>query len=107
VSAALDVLDAVEAPATLELALTVLGDLAGPGPSTLDATAVVTTLDRLFAGGEVLDRLLRAGRMPPSELWPARGVAAALGTIARLGVRADWPRLVRDALARGWEAAGG
>ena len=45
-----------------------------------------------------------AGSPPPEDLWPARGFAVMLATIARIGATGDWWQLLRTALSEGWDA---
>ena len=45
-----------------------------------------------------------AGSPPPEDLWPARGFAVMIATIARIGATGDWWELLRTALSEGWGA---
>jgi hypothetical protein len=87
----------------LELLGHVLGELGAPGPSTLDAQAVVGVRDRALESPEPVSRLLFAGALPPQDIWPARGMAQLFGTIARIGARGDWLSLSRAAMREGWD----
>jgi predicted unusual protein kinase regulating ubiquinone biosynthesis (AarF/ABC1/UbiB family) len=98
-------LPAEHAEAALELARHALGELAGPGPARLDTAAVIRARDRLLERPEALAALLRAGALPPADVWPARGVAQLFGTIARVGATGSWLELSRAALRDGWNAA--
>jgi predicted unusual protein kinase regulating ubiquinone biosynthesis (AarF/ABC1/UbiB family) len=89
---------------TLELVLDALGEFADPDPVRLDSAAVIEIRDRLLARSEPLSELLTSGKLPPMDLWPARGVAEAFATIARLGATGRWRELVRAALRDGWQA---
>lgn len=100
----LGVLPASLGETTLELVLEVLGDFAGPDPIRLDSAAVIEIRDRLLARPDQLGELLTSGKLPPMDVWPARGIAEAFATIARLGARGPWRELVRAALRDGWKA---
>jgi hypothetical protein len=100
----LGTLPAEHAASALALARHALGDLAGAEPARLDSAAVVAARDRLLARPAELAELLLAGRLPPEDAWPARGVAQLFGTIARLGATGPWRELARAALRDGWEA---
>jgi hypothetical protein len=89
----------------LELLAHVLGELGTPGPSTLDAEAVVGVRDRALESPGPASRLLFAGALPPQDIWPARGMAQLFGTIARIGARGDWLGLSRAAVREGWDVA--
>lgn len=89
----------------LELLAHVLGELGAPGPSTLDAQAVVGVRDRALERPEPALALLFAGALPPQDIWPARGMAQLYGTIARVGARGDWLELARAAARDGWDVA--
>ncbi len=82
-----------------------LGDLAGPAPARLDADAVIAARDRLLDRPAELIELVRCGRLPAEDLWPARGLGALFGTIARIGATGPWSDVARAALRDGWEAA--
>ncbi len=88
-----------------ELGRHVLGELTGAAPSRLDSDAVLAARDRLLGRPEQLLELILAGSLAPEDLWPARGVAALFGTIARVGASGRWLELVRVALGEGWQAA--
>ncbi|MGZ4174316.1 MAG: AarF/UbiB family protein [Solirubrobacteraceae bacterium] len=89
----------------LELLAHVLGELGSPGPSTLDAQAVVAVRDRVLELPEPASRVLLAGALPPQDIWPARGMAQLYGTIARVGATGDWLELARAAVREGWDVA--
>ncbi len=90
------------APGALVLARAVLGDLLAAGPSRLDNAAVIAARGRLIERAPTLAGLLPAGALAPEDLWPARGVAQLLGTVARVGATADWITLALAALRAGW-----
>ena len=98
----LGALPASHAFTLLELGKHALGELAGPSPARLDSEAVVAARDRLFARPRELSDLIRAGAMPPEDLWPARGAAQLFATIARVGGTGPWRELVRASLREGW-----
>jgi len=102
---ALGWLPAGHVPIAAELGQHVLGELTGAAPSRLDSDAVLTARDRLLGRPEQLLKLILAGSLAPEDLWPARGVAALFGTIARVGASGPWLELVRAALREGWQAA--
>jgi hypothetical protein len=89
----------------LHVAEHALGDLAGETPARLDSEAVVAARDRLLEDPAGLSELIVAGKLPPEDLWPARGVAQLFGTIARAGATASWRELARAALREGWSAS--
>ena len=84
----------------------VLGELAGPGRVRLDSAAVLAARDRLGEDSDAIVGLILDGTIAPPDLWPARGVAQLLGTIARVGATGDWRELISAALHDGWSAAG-
>ena len=84
------------------LALHALAEHAEPGPSRLDSDAVCAARDRALARPDDLAALLVAGTLPPTDLWPARGVGQLFAVIARLGATGDWIALTRAALRDGW-----
>jgi len=98
----LGLLPASHGGAALGLIREVLDGLAGPGPTRLDAEAVLAARDRLFESPETIVELILAGALPPQDLWPARGAAQLFATIARAGATGDWPALARAALRNGW-----
>lgn len=100
-------LPASHAPTLLGLVPEVLGDLAGPDAVRLDSDAVIAVRDRAMARPEPVIEILVSGRLAPEDLWPARGLAALFGTIARVGATAAWRELARAALRDGWEASPG
>ena len=65
---------------------------------------MIAARERLVAHADALADLLPRGALAPEDLWPGRGVAALLGTIARLGASGDWVELALGALREGWEA---
>jgi hypothetical protein len=65
----------------------------------------VAARDRLLEDPAGLSELIVAGKLPPEDLWPARGVAQLFGTIARAGATASWRELARAALREGWSAS--
>jgi len=95
-------LPAEHGPAALDLALHALAEHAEPGPSRLDSDAVCAARDRALARPDDLAALLVAGTLPPTDLWPARGVGQLFAVIARLGATGDWIALTRAALRDGW-----
>jgi hypothetical protein len=95
---------AEHAPAALSLARALAGDLLTPGASRLDGDQVIALRERLVAHADALADLLPRGALAPEDLWPARGVAALLGTIARVGATGDWVGLALAALRDGWDA---
>jgi predicted unusual protein kinase regulating ubiquinone biosynthesis (AarF/ABC1/UbiB family) len=101
--ASLGALDAGRAPVALSLARDALGELATPGTSRLDSAEVSAARDRLLAREDLLSELIAAGRLPPEDVWPARGVGQLFATVARVGATADWLELVRGALREGWD----
>jgi predicted unusual protein kinase regulating ubiquinone biosynthesis (AarF/ABC1/UbiB family) len=92
------------APAMLALARELLAGLLGPGPIRLDNEVVLTVRDRLVERAETVAQLLRAGALPPEDLWPARAVMLLLSTIARVGATGAWPELAQAAMREGWTA---
>jgi hypothetical protein len=94
-----------QAPAMLALVHELLDGLLGPGPVRLDNDAVLAVRDRLVDRGPALAALLRAGALPPEDLWPARAFLLLLSTIARVGATGAWPELARTAMRDGWTAA--
>jgi predicted unusual protein kinase regulating ubiquinone biosynthesis (AarF/ABC1/UbiB family) len=97
-------LPAHQAGTAMSLAAEVLAELAGPEPVRLDSEAVVAVRDRAMARPEAVLELLLSGRLAPEDLWPARGLGALFGTIARVGATGAWRELARAALREGWEA---
>ncbi len=93
-----------QAPAVITLAHELLDGLLGPGPVRLDHDAVLTVRDRLMERAPAVASLLRAGALPPEDLWPARAVLLLLGTIARVGATGPWPELACAAMREGWAA---
>jgi hypothetical protein len=91
----------------LALVHELLDGLLGPGPVRLDGEVVLTVRDRLIERLRVLAPLLRAGALPPEDLWPARAVLLLLGTIARVGATGAWPELALAAMREGWTASVG
>jgi hypothetical protein len=90
------------APTALALGRHALGELAEPGPSRLDSAAVCAARDRLLERPGDLAELLVRGKLPPGDLWPARGGAQLFGVLARIGATGDWLALSREALREGW-----
>ncbi len=90
----------------MNLVTEVLGDLAGPDPVRLDSEAVVAVRDRAMARPEAVLDILLTGRLAPEDLWPARGVAQLLGTIARVGATGSLARARAARAAPGWVAGG-
>jgi predicted unusual protein kinase regulating ubiquinone biosynthesis (AarF/ABC1/UbiB family) len=82
----------------------VLGELAGAAPSRLDSDTLLAVRDRLLGRPRQLLELILAGTLAPEDLWPARGLGALFGTIARVGAIGPWLELVRTGLSQGWEA---
>jgi predicted unusual protein kinase regulating ubiquinone biosynthesis (AarF/ABC1/UbiB family) len=93
-----------DAPAMLAVMHELLDGLLGPGPIRLDHDVVLTVRDRMNERADVLFPLLRAGALPPEDLWPARAVLQLLGTIARVGASGPWPELAQAAMREGWTA---
>lgn len=98
-------LPAEHGPPALELARRALRELADPEPVRLDSDAVVAARDRLFDEPELLVQLISAGKLPPEDLWPARGLAQMFSTIARVGATGSWLELSRTTLRDGWDAS--
>src|SRR5581483_5945818 len=94
-------LSSAEGPAALRLTREIGGPHLDPGPTRLDTGAVIATRERLVRRAPELARLLARGRIHPEELWPARGVAQALGVIARIGVTADFTDIAMRTLRAG------
>ena len=89
------------APEALAVIRETLGELLGPGPARLDSGAV---REARLRGSRVRDRTLalaRSGALAPVDLWPARGAAQLLATIARVGATGEWSALARAALSEG------
>jgi len=101
---ALGWLPAEHAPAAMAIATDVLGEQLRPGPARLDAAALEQAGRRGARHAAALARIVPTGSLAPEDLWPARGVAQLLGTIARLGARGDWIGLALEALDQGWGA---
>jgi predicted unusual protein kinase regulating ubiquinone biosynthesis (AarF/ABC1/UbiB family) len=102
---ALDWMPAQHALATLELARALGGALLARGPSRLDTAEMIAARERLVSHADALADLLPRGALAPEDLWPGRGVATLLGTIARLGATGDWIALALGALREGWDAS--
>jgi predicted unusual protein kinase regulating ubiquinone biosynthesis (AarF/ABC1/UbiB family) len=102
----LGVLPAELGATALQAAHEVLGELLAPQATQLDGAAVIAVRDRLIERPELVLELLNVAAPAPSDLWPARGIAAMFATVARAaggaGARADWPGLVLRALREGW-----
>jgi predicted unusual protein kinase regulating ubiquinone biosynthesis (AarF/ABC1/UbiB family) len=96
-------LPAEHAPAAFELARTILGELVTGGPVRLDRDAVIAARDRMIAHAGPLGALVPHGRLAPEDLWPARGVAQLVGTLARVGAQSDWTAVALGALRDGWD----
>ncbi len=92
------------AEAVLDLARALGGPLFEAGPSRLDTGEMIGARERLVAHAGDLAALLPHGALAPEDLWPGRGIAVLLGTIARLGATGDWVALAREALRDGWDA---
>lgn len=101
--ASLGWLPAEHGPAAAQLARHALGELGEPGRARLDGAAVVAARLRALQRPELIGELLLAGSPPPEDLWPARGFAVMMATIARVGATGDWPALLRAALTKGWD----
>ncbi|HUO74134.1 MAG TPA: AarF/ABC1/UbiB kinase family protein [Solirubrobacteraceae bacterium] len=95
------------APARTAAALArhTLAEFGAPEPVRLDADAVIAAADRLLAQPAAVSELLRAGALPPEDLWAVRGLAQLVGTIARVDATAPWRELARAALRDGWNAS--
>lgn len=65
---------------------------------------MIAARDRLLGRERVTAELVRAGALPPHDLWPARGVAQLFALIARLGASGEWLELSRAALRDGWSS---
>jgi hypothetical protein len=78
--------------------------LGTPGRTRLDNAAVIAARERALERPELIGELLLAGSPPAEDLWPARGFAVMLATIARIGATGDWWELMRGALTEGWDA---
>jgi hypothetical protein len=102
--AALGWLSADRGPAAAALARHALGELGTPGRARLDDAAVIGARDRAIERPDLIGELLLAGSPPAEDLWPARGFAVMLATIARIGATGDWWALMRAALTEGWDA---
>jgi hypothetical protein len=85
----------------MALAQAVLAEHTGAVPTRLDSAAVIAGRDRLIDQPRALAELLGAGSVAPEDLWPARGIGALFGTIARVGATGSWRELIRAALAEG------
>jgi predicted unusual protein kinase regulating ubiquinone biosynthesis (AarF/ABC1/UbiB family) len=91
------------AQTAMDLARHALGELSRAGPAPLDCGAVIAMRDRLLERPDQLVTLIRAGRLAPEDLWPARGLAEAFATIARAGATGPWREWLRRALRDGWD----
>lgn len=100
----LGALPSAYAATALELTKHVLGDFAGPDPVLLDSDAIIAGRDRLFDRPGPVSELMRAGALPPADLWPSRGAGQLFAAIARVGATGPWRELVRGALRDGWDA---
>jgi predicted unusual protein kinase regulating ubiquinone biosynthesis (AarF/ABC1/UbiB family) len=100
---ALGVLAPGHGDAALAVATEVLGELGGATPSQLDVAAIAAALDRVDGVESPAAELLLAGRLVPSYLYPARGVAQLVSLIARIGATGVWREQVTGALAGGWQ----
>jgi len=101
--ASLGWLPAEHGPTAAQLARHALGELGKPGRARLDHAAVIAARDRALQRPDLTGVLLLAGSPPAEDLWPARGFAVMLATVARIGATADWPTLLRAALTEGWD----
>ena len=104
VMAGLGWLPAGHGPAAAQLARHGLGELGEPGRTRLDDDSVIAARDRALQRPKLIGELLLAGSPPADDLWPARGFAVMLSTIARIGATGDWWELMRAALNEGWDA---
>lgn len=87
----------------LELGVHALGERSGP--TRLDSDGVIAARERMFERPDALNAILHAGKLAPEDLWPARGAATMLASIARVGATAPWLELSLAALNDGWNAA--
>jgi predicted unusual protein kinase regulating ubiquinone biosynthesis (AarF/ABC1/UbiB family) len=101
---ALGVLEPGHGEAALKVICATLGQLGGPKASQLDVGAVTAALGRLEAFDTEVVELSHAARMPPGDLYPARGIAQLVSLLARFGASGVWRDQVRHALQVGWRA---
>jgi hypothetical protein len=87
----------------LAAASEVLGDLGGPAESTLDVAAIATAERRIKDVGSDAVDLLLAGRLVPSDLYPARAIGQLFSVIAHFGASGVWRDQVSAALRQGWQ----
>ncbi len=90
-------------PTALSLARHALGELGAEPPARLDIDAVSAARDRLLERPDDLQAMITHGGMPPTDLWPMRGIAQTFSTVARVGATGPWLTLARDALRDGWD----
>jgi hypothetical protein len=96
-------LPAERAGDALALARALLAEHAEPGPTRLDASAVVAARRRAVRHARELAGVIAVGALAPEDLWPGRGLAHLLGTIARLGAEGEWLELVLAGLREPWD----
>ena len=92
-----------DAPEALSLFGEVFGELLGPAPVGLDPGVVRDAGRRVARRRSRALALVRSTALRPPDLWPARGVAQLLATIAGVGARGAWSELALRALRDGWE----
>jgi predicted unusual protein kinase regulating ubiquinone biosynthesis (AarF/ABC1/UbiB family) len=92
-----------DAQETLAVLREVLGDLLGTAPVRLDVEAVRGAGVRVSGVRDRLLALVRTSAIAPSDVWPARGVALLIATIARVGASGQWSQLAVRALRDGWQ----
>lgn len=100
--ARLEWLPASRAPQALALTRDIAPELFATRAGTrLDGDAVVAARERARERRGELLALMAEGALAPEDLWPARGVAVLMGTLARLAVTGDWVGVALAALRKG------
>jgi hypothetical protein len=63
---------------------------------------VLEVRERLRHRAAELAPVIASTALAPEDLWPVRGVAVVIGTLARLGATGDWTAVALRALRDGW-----
>ncbi len=102
VIARLGALPAEQARVAAALGRELIGEVAGDGPHTLDLALARTVLERVDDRLRDVLALAEHATLPPSDLWPLRGLGQVVVLVLRLGATVDWLPIVRDAARDGW-----